>query len=137
MHLHLHAGIIRRLTNRKLGDLTGSDKHTEEESIRIYVSVLWSIVFRQTRRHFLTRISEHIGVSLLTGKKGASTLFPTSNIQAHTRRTNYAISPNDFSIISSCRPSSNSELLIRGSLLISKNKASLNENISYILLSLF
>ena len=27
--------MIRRLTNRKLGDLTGGDKHTEEESIRI------------------------------------------------------------------------------------------------------
>ena len=25
----------RRLTNRKLGDLTGSDMHTEEKSIRI------------------------------------------------------------------------------------------------------
>ena len=32
---NLHTGIIRRLTNRKLGDLTGSDRHTEEESIRI------------------------------------------------------------------------------------------------------
>ena len=91
----------------------------------------------QTRRHIHTRISEHMGVSPLTGKKRATTLFPTSSIQAHTRQTNHAISPNDFSIISSCRSSSNFELLIRESLLISKYKPSLNENISSIPLSLF
>ena len=82
----------------------------------------------QTRRHLHTRISEHMGVSPLTGKKRATTSFPTSSIQAHTRQTNHAISPNDFSIISSCRSSSNFELLIRESLLISKYKLSLNEN---------
>ena len=91
----------------------------------------------QTRRHLHMRISEHLGVSPLTGNKWASTLFPTSSIQAHTRQTNHAISPNDFSIISSCRSSSNFELLIRESLLISKYKPSLNENISSIPLSLF
>ena len=91
----------------------------------------------QTARHLHTRISEHTRVSPLTGKKRATTLFPTSSIQAHTCQTNYTISPNDFSIISSCRSSSNFELLIRESLLISKYKPSLNENISSIPLSLF
>ena len=91
----------------------------------------------QTRRHLHTRISEHMGVSPLTGKKRATTSFPTSSIQAHTRQTNHAISPKDFSIISSCRSSSNFELLIHESLLISKYKPSLNENISSTPLSLF
>ena len=39
----------------------------------------------QTRCHLHTRISEHMGVSPLTGKKRATTWFTTSSIQAHTR----------------------------------------------------
>ena len=35
MNLKLHTGIITWLTNRKLGDVTVSDRHTKEESIRI------------------------------------------------------------------------------------------------------
>ena len=77
------------------------------------------------------RISEHMGVLPLLGKKGATTLSLTSSIQAHV------ISPDNFSIISSCRSSSNFELLICESLLISKYKLSLNENTSYTPLSLF
>ena len=78
------------------------------------------------------RISEHMGVLPLLGKKGATTLSLTSSIQAH-----HVISPDNFSIISSCRSSSNFELLICESLLISKYKLSLNENTSYTPLSLF
>ena len=95
-----------------------------------------SLYFVQTRRHSCTRISEHsMEVSPLRGKKLATTSL--SSIQAHIHHTHHTISPNDFSIISSCHSSSNFELLIRESLLISKFKPSLNENISSTPLSLF
>ena len=81
----------------------------------------------QTRRHLHTRISEHMGVSPLTGKKRAT--HSLSSVLTHTHRTGHSISPDDFTIVSSCRSSSNFELL-RGSLLISKLKPPLNENIS-------
>ena len=82
-------------------------------------------------------LSNCLNRSLKTGKKRAATLFPTSSIQAHTRQTNHAISSNNFSLISSSRSSSNFELLIHESLLISKYKPSFNENISSTPLSLF
>ena len=91
----------------------------------------------QTRRHLQTRVSEYMGVSPLTGEKLATTLFPTSSIQALARQTNHVISPNDFSIIYSCWSFSNFKLLIRDSLLISKCKPSFNENFSSTPLSLF
>ena len=80
-----------------------------------------ALYFVQTRRYLHTRISEHMGVSPLTGKKLATTSI--SSIQAHIHHTHHTISPNDFSIILSCHSSSNFELLIQESLLISKFKA--------------
>ena len=94
-----------------------------------------ALYFGQTLHHLPTRISEHMGVSPLTGKKLATTSI--SSIQAHIHHTHHTIPPNDFSIISSCHSSSNFEFLIRESLLISKLKPSLNENISSTPLSLF
>ena len=89
----------------------------------------------QTRRHLHTRISEHMGVSPLTGKKRA--IHSLSSVLTHTRRTGHSISPDDFTIVSSCRSNSNVELLQRKSLLISKLKPPLNENISSTPLFLF
>ena len=77
-----------------------------------------ALYFGQTLHHLHTRISEHMGVSPLTGKKLATTSL--SSIQAHIHHTHHTIPPNDFSIISSCHSSSNFEFLIRESLLISK-----------------
>ena len=94
-----------------------------------------ALYFGQTRRHFHTRISEHMGVLPSTGKK--LTRHSLSIILAHTHHTQHAIFPNDFSIISSARSGSNLELVIQESLLISKSKLSLNENIPSIPLSLF
>ena len=89
----------------------------------------------QTRHHLHTRISKHMGVSPLTGKKLATTLL--SSIQTHSRQTLHTVSPADFSIVSSYRSSSNLELLIRESFPISKLKPSLSENISSTPPSLF
>ena len=89
----------------------------------------------QTRRHFHTRISEHLGVSPLTGKKCKTA--PKSSIHEHCNDTGHFASHDNFSILSSSRSSSKLELLIRESLLISQLKPSLNENISSVPLSLF
>ena len=63
----------------------------------------------QTRRHIHTRISEHMGVSPLTGKKRyVSTM---SGILAHIHTTKHQISPSDFKILSTA--TSEADLLIR------------------------
>ena len=98
------------------------------------MSMLRSLVFCPNA--IRVRVSQkHMRVSPLTGKKLATTSL--SSIQAHIHHTHHTIPPNDFPIISSCHSSSNFELLIQESLLISKFKPSLNENISSTPLSLF
>ena len=87
----------------------------------------------KTSRHLHTRVSEHLGISHLTGKKLASP--SPSSIHSHINTTNHSSSFHDFSITSSCN--SSFELLIRESLLIAKLKPELNENISSIPLTLF
>ena len=68
-----------------------------------------ALYFGQTRRHFHTRISEHMGVSPLSGKKLAKNSL--SSVLAHSQQSLHRISPDDFTIISSCRSNSNFELL--------------------------
>ena len=76
----------------------------------------------QTVRHLHTRVSEHLGVSPLTGSKSSN---PTmSSILSHLDSTGHSASRNYFMIISCC--STPDELLIRESLLINKLKPSLN-----------
>ena len=76
----------------------------------------------QTVRHLHIRVSEHLGVSPLTGSKSSN---PTmSSILSHLDSTGHSASLNDFKIISCC--SSSDELLIRESLLINKLEPSLN-----------
>lgn len=87
----------------------------------------------ETTRHLHTRVSEHMGISALTGKKLGSP--PRGNILAHHHETGHPISFDDFSIISSC--SFESELLLRESLLINKLKPHLNGNIGSAPLYLF
>ena len=62
-------------------------------------------------------------------------LPPFSNIRDHHLSSGHPISPDDFSILSSC--SSSFELLLRESLLISKLKPSLNANLSSVPLTLY
>ena len=87
----------------------------------------------QTTRHIHTRISEHLGVSPITGKK--STSPTTSSIHSYISAFGHLASFDDFKIISSC--SDSYELLIHESLLISKLKPSLNVQGSSIPLNLF
>ena len=71
----------------------------------------------QTVRHLHTRVSQHLGVSLLTGSKSSN---PTmSSILSHLDSSGHSASLNDFKIISCC--SSPDELLIRESLLITNS----------------
>ena len=91
-----------------------------------------ALYIEQTRRYLLMRISEHMGVSSLTGKKVSHS--SRSSILTHSTQTNHSISFHDLSILSSCN--SPFELLIRESLLINKNKPSLNENITSVPLAL-
>ena len=93
-----------------------------------------ALYYNQTRRHFHTRISEHTEVSPLTGKKLATNSL--SSVLAHSQQSFHNISPDNFTITSSCRSKSNFELLLRESLLISKFRPSLHENIPSIPLSL-
>ena len=88
---------------------------------------------RQTRRHIHTRISEHMGVSPLTGKKRSVSTM--SGILAHIHTTKHQISPSDFKILSTA--SSEADLLIRESLFISKLNPILNANIRSTPLDLF
>ena len=76
----------------------------------------------QTVRHLHTRVSEHLGVSALTGRKSCSPVM--SSILSHLNSTGHTASLDNFQILSSC--SSPDELLVRESLLISKYKPSLN-----------
>ena len=66
------------------------------------------------------------GISAFTGKPISKPLF--SNIRDHHQASGHPISPDDFSVLSTC--SSSFELLLRESLLVSKLKPSLNVNLT-------
>ena len=78
----------------------------------------------QKVRDLHTRVSEHLGISALTGKESSNPKL--TSILQHLNNTghDHTASPDDFKILSSC-PSSD-ELIIRESLLISKLKPCLN-----------
>ena len=76
----------------------------------------------QTVRHLRTRVSEHLGISALTGNKSSNPKL--TSILQHLDATGHTASLHDFKIISSC--SSSDELMIHESLLISKLKPTLN-----------
>ena len=67
----------------------------------------------ETVRHFHKHISEHMGISDSTGKPLSKP--PFSNIRDYHQSSGHPISPDDFSILSSC--SSSFELLLKESLL--------------------
>ena len=76
----------------------------------------------QTTRHLHTRVSEHLGISPLTGKPSSNP--PMSSIFSHLKTTGHTASFDDFQILSSC--SDDCEIVIHESLLISKLKPTLN-----------
>ena len=87
----------------------------------------------QAARYLHTRVSDHLGISPLTGKKRTNP--SPSSILSHLSETGHSASLNDFRILSSC--SSSSKLLVKGSLHIRQRNPSLNTNLSSIPLSLF
>ena len=87
----------------------------------------------QTTRHLHTRISEHLGISPITGK--LSTNPAISSILFHTIASGRPANFDDFQILSSSPDSY--ELMIHKSLLINKYRPNLNVQDSSIPLSLF
>ena len=87
----------------------------------------------QTTRHLHTRVSEHLGISPITGKPSSSP--PMSSIFSHLKTTGHTANFDDFEIVSSC--SDDCELMIHESLLISKLKPTLNVQSSSIHLTFF
>ena len=87
----------------------------------------------QTCRYLRVRISDHVKISALTGKKlGSHSLFAISH---HHRDTSHPLTPNDFSILTSS--STSFKLLLKESLLINKLKPSFNATITSYPLSFF
>ena len=74
-----------------------------------------------------------MGISAFTGKSLSKP--PFSNIRDPHQTSGHPISPDDFSVLSTC--SSPFELLLRESLLISKLKPSLNANLTSMPLTLY
>ena len=86
----------------------------------------------QTTRHLHTRVSEHLGISPITGKPSSSPVM--SSIFSHLKTTSHTAIFDDFKILSSC--SDDRELMIHESLLISNLKPTLNDQGSSIPLNL-
>ena len=86
----------------------------------------------QTTRHLHTRISEHLGISPITGKPSSSPVM--FSIFSHLNSTGHSANFDDFEILSSS--SDACELMIQESLLIPKLKPSLNVQGSSIPLNL-
>ena len=80
-----------------------------------------------------TRISEHRGVSAITGNPILS--VSKSSILDHPREADHPIDPSDFKVIAS--GNSNVDILIKESLLIAQTKPLLNNNIRSYPLTLF
>ena len=87
----------------------------------------------QTTRHLHTRISEHLGISPITGKH--STNPAMSSILSHVNASRHPANFDDFQILSSS--SDSYKLMIHESLLINKYKPNLNVQGSSIPLNLF
>ena len=91
----------------------------------------------KTRRHYLVRVFEHLGVSLRTGKK--YTFNPNNNnnttVLTHLNCTSCNASLEDFCIIGSAK--TDELLCIKESLLIQKIKPKLNISVKSTPLSLF
>ena len=87
----------------------------------------------QTTHHLHTRMSEHLGISPITGKH--STNPAMSSILCHINASGHPANFDDFQILSSS--SDSHELMIHESLLINKYKPNLNVQGSSIPLNLF
>ena len=89
--------------------------------------------YGKTKRHFKVRASEHLGMTPLTDKHVKSP--KKSVIFEHILLKGHQASFNDFSILS--KEANEFKLLIKESLLISRDKPELNKNIYSTPLELF
>ena len=88
--------------------------------------------FGECTRHLHVRIGEHIGISPLTRKQVKS---KNSSIADHLQLSNHSASYDDFSILT--RENKKFLLELKESLLIMRDKPSLNRNITSAPLYLF
>lgn len=92
-----------------------------------------SVYYGKTNRHLRTRASEHLGISARTGKAVKNKM--QSAISDHLSDENHNASFDDFTVLASAP--SDYHLLILESLLISKDRPNLNNNIASVPLKLF
>ena len=81
--------------------------------------------YRKTFLHFYTRAAERMGISSLTGKRIKN--IKQSAISDHLLQCNCAVNFDEFSILAT--DSNKFKLLLRGSLLIKRDKPVLNRTI--------
>ena len=94
-----------------------------------------AIYYGKSERHFHVRACEHLGISHLTGN-----MCKTPKITAvseHMTSSKHAGNIDDFTIIGGDNSKSNFRLLIKESLLISRDRPSLNRTIQSFPLELF
>ena len=87
--------------------------------------------YGKTSRHFVVRCREHLGIN----KKGISIKSASSSIRDHINETGHAASFDDFCILD--KANNNFDLLIHESLLILRDRPTLNQQNSSIPLYLF
>ena len=90
--------------------------------------------YGKTKRHFKVRACEHLGISPLTGKR-VSSVFQSTAIKDHLLFCQHSPSLDDFSIL--CSESNDFKLTLMESILISRDKPSLNRTIQSMPLELF
>ena len=88
--------------------------------------------YGKNERHLNVRSSEHIDISHLTGKRIES---KPSSVSDHLLLHNHDSDFNDFTIL--CRDNNGFRLLLKESILISRDSPVLNKNIASIPLLLF
>ena len=94
-----------------------------------------ALYYGKSYRHFQHRSCEHLGISHLTGKKYKSP--KSSAISDHLLLTGHAANLKDFKIISHEPSKSSFKLLLRESLLIYRDRPSLNKTAYSYPLALF
>ena len=92
-----------------------------------------AIYYGKTKRHFYVRAAEHMGISHLTNKRLKN--VKQSAISDHVLTCDCNINFNNFTILS--KDSNNINLLIKESLLISRDKPILNKIVKSFPLELF
>ena len=80
-----------------------------------------------TIRHLRTRVSEHMGISALTGQPRGIHPSNATAVRQHTTGTGHPISPEDFKII--YNPAQGVPLKIAETILIQRNKPGLNDTV--------